>query len=160
MPDLLTHYLTAKIITGKSETKAISLFFVGTILPDVLGRAPSIIITNLLGKYDCHLDWFLAVFHSPLILLLACFSICLFFEEVLRKSVFKFLALGITLHLGLDMLQKTFTPHSRYLWFFPFTFKSFNIPLFWPDQSIYFIPVLLMIAIFVWWFKTDKELGI
>lgn len=158
MPDLLTHYLTAKIITGKSATRAISPFFLGTILPDVLSRIPSIVIINLFEKYDCHLDWFLAIFHSPLVLILICLLIAYFFEENLRKGVFKLLILGTALHLVLDMLQKTFTSHSGYLWFFPFSFKSFNIPFFWPDQSLYFIPILLIVLIFIWWFKPDEEM--
>jgi len=69
MPDLLTHYLSAKIITGKSETKAISPFFLGVILPDVLSRVPWIVITNLFERYDCHLGWFLTIFHSPFVLI-------------------------------------------------------------------------------------------
>ncbi len=158
MPDLLTHYLSARILTVKSGTRLISLFFMGTILPDVLSRVPSIVIAILFGTYDCHLGWFWAILHSPIVLILVCFLMTFFFEENLRKSVFRFLIFGVVLHLGLDMLQKTFTSGSGYLWFFPFSFKSFNIPLFWPDQSLYFIPVLLVILIFIWWFKPDEEM--
>lgn len=158
MPDLLTHYLTAKIITGKSKTKAISPFFLGVILPDVLSRVPWIAITNLFERYNCHLEWFLTIFHSPFVLIIACLLISLLFKETLRKSVFKLLMLGAALHLCLDMLQKNFAPTSGYLWFFPFSFRSFNIPLFWPDQALYFIPVLMIITIFIWWFRPDEEM--
>lgn len=158
MPDLLSHYLTAKILSTKSGVRPISPFFAGTILPDVLGRVPSIVITNVSEKYDCNLGWFLAIFHSPFVLFLICFLITLFFEQALRKRVFKLLMLGVFLHLGLDMFQKTFISGKGYLWFFPFSFKSFSAPLFWPDQTIYFIPVLLIVFIIIWWRKPDEEI--
>lgn len=156
MPDLLSHYLIAKISTTKIKSKPISLFFVGTILPDLLGRTPFVVIADFFERYDCYLGWFLAIFHSPFVLILVCLLISFLFEETLRRHVFKLLFLGSALHLGLDMLQKTFTPSSGYLWFFPFSFKSFNIPLFWADQSIYLIPVLLAIIVFLWWSKPDE----
>lgn len=136
MPDLITHTLAAYPLKEKFPEN-ILLILLGTILPDIPGRIPGIIFpdSSFIGNYQ-------AVIHTPLALLLFIYSFSFLFPQKERAMVFKFILLGTTIHLLLDMFQKTAT--FSYLWFFPFSFSWFQIPLIWPDDTIYLIPVLLI----------------
>ena len=131
MPDLMTHVLTGKFITRPRHYR--ELFFLGLALPDLLGRVPMLLNKN---SY-----WFINPGHTPIGAVLAGYAISFLFDSKIRAIVFRNLMLGASLHLFEDMLQRHVT--DSYYWFFPFTWKTFEIPLFWPDQSLYFIPFLL-----------------
>ena len=131
MPDLLTHALVGYLTTRPRRYR--ELFFVGLVLPDLLGRLPMVFYKK---SY-----WFINPGHTPMGVLLGAYLMTFLFEARVRTVIFRNLLIGASIHLFLDMLQKHLT--AAYFWFFPFTWKTFEIPLFWPEQSIYAIPFVL-----------------
>lgn len=134
MPDLLTHVLAGHFITRPKSYR--ELFFVGLILPDLLGRLPMVFYKN---SY-----WFVSPGHTPIGVLLGAYLITFLFEPAIRKTAFLNLVVGASIHLLLDLFQRHIT--DAYYWLFPFAWKSFEIPLFWPDQSLDALPYLLVAA--------------
>ncbi len=132
MPDLLTHVLAGHFITRPKSYR--ELYFVGLILPDLLGRLPMVFYKN---SY-----WFINPGHTPIGTLLGAYMVTFLFEAPIRKTVFRNLLLGAAFHLFLDLLQRHIT--DAYYWFFPFTWRTFEVPLFWPDQSVDALPYLLV----------------
>ena len=149
MPDLITHSLF--VYPAKKWFPAGILFLlIGSILPDLLGRSLGVFISD-----SSIVGWYQTVIHTPLALLLFIYSVSFFFPEKERKKVFLFLSLGTASHLFLDLFQKNFGP--GYLWFFPFSFKSFQIPLIWPDESIFLIPAFAILNLIIFFtLKTKK----
>lgn len=137
MPDLLTHTL---VITPfkKLLRKNFTLVLMGMVLPDIVSRIPGIILPN-----RSFISWMQAALHSPIALLLACLFFSFFFSQKIRKKAFLALSAGTFIHLFMDLFQKTFI--VGYFWFFPFSFKSFWVPVFWPNDSIYFVPFLVIL---------------
>jgi len=148
MPDLITHSLFI-YPAKKWFPKGIIFLLIGSILPDLLGRTLGVFVSD-----SSFIGWYQTVIHTPLVLLFFIYSASFFFPGKERKKVFLFLALGIASHLFLDLFQKTIGP--GYLWFFPFSFKSFQIPLLWPDDTIYLIPILIIINIIFFRFSNNK----
>jgi membrane-bound metal-dependent hydrolase YbcI (DUF457 family) len=143
MPDLLTHFLIAFLFVKLRKIERYkSLIYLGTVLPDILVRL-SVLSMDVILKIR-GLNWFFMPLHTPLGILLTCFFATYFFEERSRKPVFINLMTGAFLHLFLDILQIHWV--TEYYLFYPFSWEKFEIGLFWPHQSIYFIPVLALIA--------------
>jgi membrane-bound metal-dependent hydrolase YbcI (DUF457 family) len=143
MPDLLTHTLFVYPAKKWLPEKIIFLL-IGAILPDILGRTLGVFISD-----STIVGWYQVAIHTPMCLALFVYSLSFFFPQKERKTVFLFIILGAASHLFLDLFQKTTT--FGYLWLFPFSFSSFNIPLFWPDESIFLIPMFILINILLFW---------
>jgi len=150
MPDLATHvgllYVFVRLFQPKLTifSRKPYLFVIlclGTILPDVLTRVPLVILAR-------EVFFFFAPLHTPVLLFLTCYLTSMLFEVNLRKSIFIILIFGAALHLFLDSLQKTIGDNG-YPWFFPFSLKTFNFGLFWPTESIFFIPIILITIIVI-----------
>jgi len=143
MPDLLTHFLVAFLFVKLIKIERYkSLIYLGTILPDILTRCPVFAIDVILNIRE--FNWFFMPLHTPFGILLTCLFVTYFFDEKSRKFVFTNLMAGAFLHLFLDVLQIHWG--TAYYLFYPFSWVKFEIGLFWPHQSIYFIPVLSLVA--------------
>ncbi len=132
MPDLITHTAVAYFFSrGSRIIKNSTLFYVGTILPDILTRAFFILFPKT----------YFAVypFHTPLGLLLVCLLFSFFFKEAQRKEVFLSLIAGGWLHLCLDLLQKHLEP--SYALLFPFSWRTFEIGVFLPEHIVMCAPL-------------------
>lgn len=145
MPDLITHCSVAYLFRRIFRDKLV-LFVLGTILPDLLTRGLFIIFPSLLP--------FLLPMHTPFVLIFLSYFLCLFFEEGIRKGVFTALLSGSSLHLFLDFFQ-IHIREEEYYWFFPFSWKSYEIGLFWPEASVLTIPfwiilILVLERSFIW----------
>lgn len=140
MPDLVTHtaavYLVGRPFLEKDKRV---LLYLGAILPDLLVR-PFYILFPRLYFYT------LAV-HTPVFMAVFLALAIEFFKPGMRKKALEFLALGIFSHFILDLLQKHIS--SGYFWFFPFSWHSFEIGLFWPHQTLPFIPVWLFSVLII-----------
>jgi membrane-bound metal-dependent hydrolase YbcI (DUF457 family) len=137
MPDLLTHTLFV-YPSKKIFPKQLVFILIGSILPDLLGRA--------LGVFDINSSlvyWYQLAIHTPFSLFLFTYSLSFFFPQKIRKTVFVFILIGVFSHFFLDFFQKTITIGN--FWFFPFSFASPQIHLIWPDESIFLIPVFILI---------------
>lgn len=139
MPDLITHSVAAYMIRNrKIEIDFLVIYLLGAILPDIVTRPFMIIFPQVSN--------FFHAFHTPTALILIVLLLSLFFESEIRPKVFKLLALGTLTHLFLDLFQNGVGDRG-YSWFFPFSYYDFRIGLFWPEDSISILP--LVISIFI-----------
>ena len=123
MPDLFTQIL---------RRLPVLMLVIGTVFPDILSR--SILV---LFPHSYLLYWIAAALHTPIAIILLAYIISLMFIKPERLPVFMSLILGSTLHFAFDMLQRHYV--GGYMWLFPFTFMSFELPLFWPEAPITWI---------------------
>ncbi len=139
MPELVTHISAAYLVRRgtKSIAQTAALFYLGVILPDVLTRPVNILLPPLY--------WFVRPLHTPLALTMVCLLLSYFFAETVRRKVFLSLIFGAYFHLVLDLFQKAIGP--AYPWLFPFSWRSFQIGLFWPEDSLVLLPVWGLLGI-------------
>ncbi|OGL47606.1 MAG: hypothetical protein A2161_15470 [Candidatus Schekmanbacteria bacterium RBG_13_48_7] len=139
MPDLATHSLLATILQRVTREKiSLILILVGTILPDILSRAPIIL--------SSHLEWMAVPFHSPIPLFVLAYLVSMLFQEQSRKQVFISLLTGMYFHLFLDMLQWHVADHN-YFWLYPFSQFQFELGLFDSNTVFTFLPFLIILVL-------------
>ena len=138
MPDLITHFTAAYLLKLPRRWARFRVpFYLGAILPDLLTRPlyilfpPSIYVVYSL--------------HTPIVTAVVCLLIAMFFDEEIRSGVRRNLLLGISLHYGLDIMQKYF--FSGYLLFYPFSSKSLGLQLFWSEEALQLVPVWVIIVV-------------
>lgn len=136
MPDLVTHFCTACVTARMVRIRFFALFALGVILPDLLSRPFHILFPALF--------WYLTPFHSPLVCVLYCALFSLFLAPGLRLAGFFSLLAGAGLHLLFDLFQVQLCP--AYYWFFPFSWRSFWLGLFWPEQALFFLPATILLT--------------
>jgi hypothetical protein len=145
MPDLVTHAAIAHLIrrpfdfvesAGAVPSLRI-LFYLGTILPDILTRPWYIL-------FPVTHDWTLP-FHTPAGALAACGLLALLFEPGLQKKAFWLLAAGSILHFILDGFQKQIIGNN--FWLYPFTWKDFGYGVIWAGEIMRYIPYWLGLVV-------------
>ncbi|GFK93755.1 hypothetical protein NNJEOMEG_01589 [Fundidesulfovibrio magnetotacticus] len=140
MPDLVTHLCAAQLARRGGERLArrelaefpAACWLLGNCLPDLLARVPGMFCTSRLFQ----------LLHEPVPCLLACYALCMLLPGRLRRQAFAWTAMGSLLHQALDMLQRTVGGPSQF-WLYPFSWRSWDMGLFWPDQAILAAPFLL-----------------
>lgn len=149
MPDLAVHLLTSYIANYKLRLN-LFFFLVGAMFPDILGRTLVVLFPQsyLIGTVS-------SLLHSTLLVFLVAYMVVFFFRETRRREYFVALLIGTIGHLSLDATQKHF--RAAYRWFFPFSFKTFEIPLLWPDQYVLLIPLLILLAVAVWFLGRRRQ---
>ncbi|RPH89499.1 MAG: hypothetical protein EHM72_03205 [Calditrichaeota bacterium] len=136
MPDLITHSIAAYwLLRLPRFARFRVIFYLGTILPDILAR-PIHILWPQLSLYS-------VAIHTPVFMVVCALLAAEFFAPALRTTIRTFLLLGIGLHFFLDFFQIHLG--DGYYWFFPFSWKSFEIGLFWPETSIRLLPLWLIL---------------
>jgi hypothetical protein len=147
MPDLITHIAFSHLAIRTTELFRKNmksdpfrlLFYLGTMLPDLLTRPWYILFPKTYA-------WTVAI-HTPIGAAITCGIIAQFFHDSLRRRAFIFLLSGTVSHFLLDSLQKQVI-YNNY-WFFPFSWKTVGWGLVWAGTLIEWIPVwLLVIALF------------
>jgi hypothetical protein len=132
MPDLLTHLIVAQACRRGPRIEALTFWFlVGTVLPDILTRPFNILFPSFF--------WLFMPLHTPVGLLFVCLSMSQLSPAASRRSVFYNLAGGAALHLLLDLFQRHIA--GSYYLLFPFSWRSFEIGLVWPETSLYLLPI-------------------
>ncbi len=140
MPDLVTHFAGAYLVNrGWKIGRGAVIFYLGAMLPDLITRPFHILFPRLLPAI-----WGL---HSPAGAFLACWLISLFFRYDQRRPVFWLLFSGSLLHFLMDTAQKHLT--GGYLWLFPFSSRRITVGFIWPEDSIRFLPITLLIVLLV-----------
>ena len=161
MPDLITHVALSHLVRRPFDRRASQgkilplrpLFYLGTILPDILTRPWYILfpITH---------DWTLCL-HTPLGMLLFTGILALFFESSLRKRAFINLSTGVGCHFLLDALQKQVTGNN--FWLFPFSWKSVEYGIAYAEDYLDLIPLwigmigIMEAGIYIW--KKKMRMG-
>ena len=143
MPDLFFHLTSVSINPKYLERWKISILIQGTLLPDIVGRIPSL----LSSFFGIHEHRWIVPLHTPVCLILFCYLICLFFHESLRFAIFKLLVLGAGIHLFWDVLQEQFFFSDYYL-FYPISLYAPKIDLFYYNHSVYLFPLLLLYMLY------------
>jgi hypothetical protein len=85
--------------------------------------------------------------HTPLGIAVLCLLLSFFFAEEGRKEVFISLLAGSFLHLFLDLFQKHLQP--PYTLLFPFSWRTFEFGLFWPETIVSMVPLWLVIIVLI-----------
>jgi len=135
MPDLVTHAAVAYFLMRPQRfIRFRAAFYLGTILPDILSR-PLYIIKPELYPYTVGI-------HTPVFLFVFSLFLSLFFASNIRIGFLKWLLAGEFIHLLLDLFQKHLA--SGYLWLFPFSWKSFEVGLYWPEQPLQLVPIWIL----------------
>lgn len=148
MPDLISHIAGAYLVKkGLRVTEYLVLFYLGAILPDLVSRPFHIIMPRTLFAVQA--------FHSPLGIFLICWLISLCFRIDQRKKVFLLLLSGCFVHLIMDLGQKHLI--GGYIWLFPFSMDTYSFGLFWPEDSIKFLPYTIIIILLVYGLEKRKE---
>ena len=159
MPDLVTHIAISHLIKrpfefGKTNSTTIPirvLFYLGTILPDILTRPWYII-------YPPTMEWTFPI-HTPFGMLLISSLLALFFDCSIRKKAFVFLMAGASLHFLLDGMQRklVYTEH----WLYPFSWKAFGFHVMWAEDILFLIPVWLVMILLleglIWKVKKSRN---
>ena len=137
MPDLLTHAAAAHLAGRRWFPRpAAILFTVGTILPDVLSR-PFYIIFPVL-------HWWVMPLHTPVGIALVCWMVAGVFKIDNRKIVFIALFAGAVFHFLLDAPQKHVA--AGYFWLFPFSWTTYEWGLWWSEDSVRFVPLVVLLV--------------
>jgi len=145
MADLMTHFALAYGLVRFSRfVRFRVIFYLGTILPDLLSR-PFYILRPELYPYT-------VAVHTPLFMLVTCFAVAEFFQQEIRPQVRHFLLAGAGLHFLVDLFQRHLV--NGYLWFYPFSWDSFEISWYWPHEPLRFIPLwialICAVELFMW----------
>jgi len=153
MPDLITHITISHLIrrpfdllsSAQPLSSVHSLFYLGTLLPDLLTRPWYIL-------FPVTRDW-TVFFHTPFGMLITSGFLALLFSPSLRRSVFLHLICGAGLHFLLDSLQKQITGNN--FWLFPFSYANYSLGLAWAEEFMYYIPLWIMLVVLLelWFWK-------
>lgn len=136
MPDLVTHVMAGYGLQRALWPRLSPWFLIGAVLPDILTRPFTILWP---GSF-----WWTMPLHTPMGLLLVCAAIGLLAGRTV--SVFGNLGAGVLAHLFLDLFQAHLA--GSYYLLFPFSWRSVEVDLMWPETTLYLLP--LWIAIGVW----------
>ncbi len=152
MPDLVTHIAGAFLVgRGMKIARGAAFFYLGAMLPDLITRPFHIVYPPLLPAT--------LGLHAPVAVFLFCWLASLFFRSDQRKPVFWLLFSGSLLHFLMDTAQKHLA--GGYPWLFPFSNRRFSWGFIWPEDSIRFLPVTLLIVlpVFAWslWKKYRRQ---
>jgi len=138
MPDLVTHVIAGYGVQRGLWPRLSPWFLVGAVLPDILTRPFTILWP---GSF-----WWTMPLHTPLGLLLVCAAFAFLHRPAARASVFLNLGAGSLVHVALDLFQAHLA--GSYFLFFPFSWRSIEVDLIWPETTLYLLP--LWIAIGLW----------
>jgi hypothetical protein len=140
MPDLVTHTFAAYVVTRFGPWGAARfLFYLGTILPDVVSR-PVYILMPRWYEYTIAL-------HTPLFIALLGLLLSEGFAPALRATARKALLAGAGLHFLLDMMQRHLS--GGYLWLFPFSWRTFELGWFDTEATVGWTPVWVVAVIVI-----------
>lgn len=161
MPDLLTHTLLNTVLPfGRLRRRELAVFVFGGVLPDLVSRLPSLLLSRLVQPWLLHrgwdLDWVVGGFealHVPLGLLTVSVTLVSLAPGVLlggldRVRVGKLILGGGAVHLMIDLFQHHLRPGYPYL--FPFSLRPCEVGWFDADTAFISWPVLLPLAVFAW----------
>lgn len=141
MPDLMTHILIGLIICDIAGIKRKSLVLIGSILPDLLLKG--IILSPLLNLPFMDLKWLLVPLHNPAGLIFVTCIICLIFTKD-HLRIYGLIALGWASHLAADLTNKEIYMNQLML-LYPFSWKAFEMNIFWSNQFYYTIIIAALI---------------
>ncbi len=162
MPDGLTHIAFSYLCVQRWLRKGhLSVFFIGLLLPDIFLRGGRLFISN--QPDSDFLELYLIPLHTPFVTLFICLALVQLFHSEIRKTTFILLYSGCLSHFFLDFFQRTIEGTGLvireiggYGWFFPFSNLDFQFSLFWAEETLYSLIILIPISIFLWLRNKDQ----
>ena len=159
MPDLVTHVAISHLIKRPFEFKQNStntitirtLFYLGTILPDILSRPFYILI-------PATREWVI-LYHTPIGFILVSSLFALFFDPTIRKKAWITLTTGGIFHFLLDSFQKQIVSGVAWLW--PFSWNAYGYGLMEAGDILQYIPmwigliIVIEVGFYFWRKKCD-----
>lgn len=151
----MTHTLVAHLAGRPATNRPLAFCFVlGSVVPDVFTR-PFYIIWP--ATY-----WWTMPLHTPAGIAVLCWTLAQFFAAEVRGKVLAAFIAGAMLHLLLDLFQRHVA--GGYYLFFPFSMRATRAGLWWPEDSLDFLPVLIGIVVVFevarsFWRGSGREVG-
>jgi hypothetical protein len=133
------------------------VFVLGTCLPDLLGRVPSMVLTELRWSWTWIPEWAIYVWaplHMPLGIVVGGWVCAFLFPEAGRAKVCRNLVGGGLLHMLVDTLQSHYG--VGYLLLFPFSSWDFEFGLIGSEDTVRIAPFLLPMTALACWLRWRK----
>ncbi len=151
MADLITHAAVGLLIKAATGRRHAAVFVAGSLLPDVLSRLPSMLMSAARDVVDVPVlliyGW--DPLHMPAGMVVVSWGLSLLFPEPERRGVFVNLLAGMLVHLALDMLQSHLG--VGYPLLFPFSTHAFELGLIGSEATVPFALPLAAVAAALWW---------
>jgi len=137
VPDLATHLLAQTTINQLPWIRKIAPFtLLGATAPDLVKG---------FSRWATPAEkWWVYPFHSPLFMAILFYAVSLLFHEKDRPYVFAGGIIGVSIHVGLDLLQIHLI--GEYFIFFPFSFQTVSFGLFPPEATLIWLPVTIAVT--------------
>lgn len=152
MADLVTHASVAFLCRVPCRSRMVPVFVLGSVLPDVFSRVPSILAWGFHQRVHPLPDMLLYCWtpaHLPAGILVWTLLLTCLFREAERPAVFGNLLAGAGLHLFLDLLQHH---HGQgYVVGFPFTDAQVELGLLGSEATVPWALPLAALAAITWW---------
>ena len=142
MADLLTHYVSARLVGFRVRDRAVAtLFAAGVLFPDMLGKPLAFFpgAPHLLEIPS----------HTPFGLIFACGAVSQLFARGFRGTAFWALYLGSLLHVVGDLMKDYLGSGAVFL-LHPFSLDTFEVGLYRSEDVFYFLPVNLVVLGLFW----------
>ena len=151
MADLITHGCVAFLAKAPSARTHVAAFVAGTLLPDLVSRVPSALLSRI-GRTVAPIDptfiYWWDVLHLPVGMLGLAFTLAQLFPAATRRAIFWNLFGGMLLHLAVDVLQSHLS--SGYLLLWPFSTTGFELRWMGSEDSVFVVPFLVPLTWAIW----------
>lgn len=135
MPDLLTHCIAGYAAKRRGRFHPLTyVFILGSVLPDATARTISV-LTGETHRWA-------GPFHTPVGLLVLCWTLAQCFRAEQRRGVLLNLFGGCALHLTLDATQWHLV--GGYQLLFPLSWETWELGLWRPETSLTALPYLVL----------------
>lgn len=158
MADLITHGCVAVLWKAATGGPRVPLFVAGTCLPDLLGRVPSMALTEARWRLPLIPEWLVYVWaplHMPVGILVGGYLASFWLPEDGRGAAFRTLVGGGLLHLAVDLLQRHFG--VGYLLLFPFSLWDYELGWIGSEDTVRIVPVLLPLTVLAGWARWGRR---
>jgi hypothetical protein len=142
------HYAAGRVATaGARPTVFRECLLLGALLPDIPAKAADSLL---------ELEWAASVSHTPLLWAPLAYLVAHLFAERLRPSAFWGLLLGGWIHILVDVAKDNMGFGILMLGF-PFSWRTFALGLYYPENSLAQAPWCLGAVLLVEWFTRRRE---
>lgn len=158
MADLITHSCVAVLWKAAVNRPRVAVFVAGTCLPDLLGRVPSMGLTELRWSLPWIPEWLIYLWgplHMPAGIVVSCYLLSFFFPEAGRRDVARNLVGGGLLHIAVDVLQHHFG--VGYLLLFPFSLWDYELGIIGSETTVKIVPFLLPVTVLAGWLRWGRR---
>ena len=151
MPDLITHSCVAYGLSVLCKNRWHSPVIVGALMPDILSRVPSMVLSFLRGFEPRIPLWLIDMWgplHLPAGMLISSLMLAMLWRDSFRMRIFWLSLLGQASHLLIDVGQSHIA--GGYALGFPIWNRPVELGLYGTEASVWLAPILLLWAYRHW----------